>query len=126
MDVRAQQVTDRVAHFRAALLTGRGPGASVSEISEHTRDRPALQLVPAGVGRVGWESGGQRQDAQQPVPTAPCPQAGPRPDQFHLDLRSALVGAVATAIGSSLASHFLRRAHHARRPVLSDSPRKAR
>jgi hypothetical protein len=125
MDVRAQQVTDRLAHLRAALLTGRGPGASVSEISEHTRDRPALQLVPAGVGRVGWESGGQRQDTQHPVPTAPCPQAGPRPDRFHLDLRSALVGAVATAIASSLASHFLRRSHHARGPVLSDSARRA-
>jgi len=42
-------VQHELAHLRAALLGGRGPGASASEINRHTKDRLWLGKLPTPV-----------------------------------------------------------------------------
>jgi aldose 1-epimerase len=42
----------RVAELRAALLAGRGPGASAQEVARHTRDNPWLTAAPAPAERA--------------------------------------------------------------------------
>lgn len=44
---------ERVAELRAALLEGRGPGASDQEVARHTRDNPWLSAKPAPMEHAG-------------------------------------------------------------------------
>ncbi len=57
----------RVAQLRAALLTGRGPGAPDQEITEHTRDRALLGAMPAPIERALVARQGGRWRAGEPI-----------------------------------------------------------
>lgn len=57
----------RLAQLRAALLTGRGPGAPAQEIAEHTRDRALLGTVPAPVERALVTRQGRQARAGEPI-----------------------------------------------------------
>lgn len=62
-----EDASARVAQLRAALLTGRGPGAPDREIAEHTRDRALLGVVPAQIERALVARQGGRWRAGQPI-----------------------------------------------------------
>ena len=112
MDLCAHHVGDRLAHLRDALLRGHGPEASSAEVDQETRDRPALQLVPASIGRVGWGSSGRRDPTLSLVATTATPEGRHR-RRFELDLRSAFVGAATAAIVSAVTSRVFQRTQHA-------------
>lgn len=112
MDVHAPHVTDRLTHLRATLLMGRGTGAPPSEVADHTRHRPELQLVPASVGRLGWGSAAATGSGPHlALVETPRPSRGGR---VELDTRSALVGALATAVAWSVGARALRAGRTAR------------
>ncbi|MGI8882323.1 MAG: hypothetical protein ACR2KJ_17780 [Jatrophihabitans sp.] len=89
--------SDRIAQLRAALLTGRGPGASEQEIAEHTRNRPLLGAVPAPVERalVARQAGHLRAGG-------PITSNEERSDARHGRRRAALVGAAAALLARSI------------------------
>jgi len=62
-----EDASARVARLRAALLTGRGPGASDQEIAEHARDRALLGAVPAPIERALVARQGGRWRAGEPI-----------------------------------------------------------
>lgn len=51
-DSREDSPVTRLVELRATLLSGRGPGASTEEVTEHTRNRAWLGAVPAPVERA--------------------------------------------------------------------------
>ncbi len=97
------EASARLAYLRAALLTGRGPGASAQEIAEHTRDRALLGAVPAPVERALAARQNRRMRAGEPVTTRRA-QVGVRRGQ----LRAALVGAAAALFTRWLAHRLIR------------------
>ncbi|QGH68757.1 hypothetical protein [Pseudactinotalea sp. HY158] len=66
VDPTAPAIETELAHLRAALLSGRGPGASPAEIAAHTRDRPWLPGVPTerALGRVACRAARARAGAR--------------------------------------------------------------
>lgn len=93
----------RIAQLRATLLTGRGPGASEQEISEHTRNRPALGAVPAPVERALVARQAGHPGAGEPITTHRArSQAGRR------RRRAALVGAAAALLARSIGMRLIR------------------
>lgn len=93
----------RVAQLRAALLTGRGPGASDQEIAEHTRDRPLLGAVPAPVERALAARQAARLRAGEPVTGASARAAIRRGRR-----RAALSGAAAALLTRWLVHRLIR------------------
>ena len=95
--------SDRIARLRAALLTGRGPGASEQEIVDHTRDRPLLGAVPAPLERalVARQAGHLR--AGEPITSHRA-----RDRARHSHRGAALVGAAAALLARSIGVRLLR------------------
>jgi hypothetical protein len=115
-----QQVSDfdgpsaRLARLRADLLHGRGPGASVQEVAEHTRDRPFLGAVPPPVERSLVARQSDRLRAGEPIRSVPVrPTTSGR--QLGRQLGAALVGAATALLAGSLVVRFLRSHHPPRR-----------
>lgn len=93
----------RVAHLRAALLTGRGPGASAREIAEHTRERPLLGAVPAPVERALAARQANRLRAGAPIAGRTARRAAQRSRR-----RATLAGAATALLARSLVARHLR------------------
>jgi hypothetical protein len=102
-DAEGDTASARVAQLRAALLTGRGPGASPREIAEHTRDRPLLGAVPAPVERALVARQGARLRAGDPV-TDRSARAGVRRGRR----RAALAGAATALLARWLVHRLIR------------------
>ena len=62
-----EDASARVPQLRAALLTGRGPGAPAQEIAQHTRDRSLLGAVPAPIERALVTRQGDHWRAGEPI-----------------------------------------------------------
>ncbi len=100
MRVVERVARDRVAHLRAELLTGRGPGAPAEEIAVHTRDRLLLCAVPATPGyERPEEAAGLELPQQAGDPLVRATVASRRRGQ----LRAALVGAASALLAQSIA-----------------------
>jgi hypothetical protein len=93
----------RVARLRAALLTGRGPGASTQEIAEHTRDRPLLGAVPAPAERALVARQAARLRAGEPITKGSARAAIRRGRR-----RAALAGAAAALFTRWLVRRMIR------------------
>lgn len=93
----------RIAQLRAALLTGRGPGATAQEIARHTRDRALLGAVPAPVERALVTRQGHRSRAGEPI-TKRSARTGIR----HARRRAALAGAAAALLTRWLVHRLIR------------------
>ena len=112
MMVVEHSASERVERLRAALLPGRGPGASSAEVKEHTRDRPLLRGVPATGGPEG-------RNVSSPPPsfartTNPSAIAALTP-QHCSPVGAAVIGALTALIVQPVASRLtrsLRRAGH--------------
>ncbi len=102
-----QNASARVEQLRAALLTGRGPGASEKEIAEHTRDRPLLGAVPPPVERALTSRQADYLRAGEPVTSRFA-----RRQARQGKRRAALAGAAAAMLTRSAVAWFVR----ARRP----------
>ena len=99
----------RVAALRAAVLAGRGPGASEQEIADHTRDRPWLGAVPAPLERALVARQADRVRAVEPIASHRA-----RSQARYVTCRAALVGAAAALLIRSIGSRLVR-ARHPRR-----------
>lgn len=102
-DAERDTASARVAQLRAALLTGRGPGASAREIAGHTRDRPLLGAVPAPVERALVARQGARLRAGDPV-TGRSARASVRRGRR----RAALAGAATALLARWLVHRLIR------------------
>lgn len=94
----------RLHTLRATLLGGRGPGASTTEVTEHTRDRPLLGAVPASVERALAARQSEYIRAGTPVVNPRVRQAGER----H-SWRLIMLGAVLALAVRGAAVRFARR-----------------
>ncbi|MDQ2813121.1 MAG: hypothetical protein M3Z75_14915 [Actinomycetota bacterium] len=93
----------RVARMRAALLGGRGPGASAQEIAEHTRDRTLLGAVPAPTERALVARQAGRLRAGEPIT-----KRSARISIRHDRRRAALSGAAAALLTRWLVHRLIR------------------
>lgn len=93
----------RVARLHAAVLTGRGPGASDQEIAEHTRDGPLLGAVPAPIERALVARQAAHLRAGEPIACAAARRA-----ERRVRLRAGLAGAVTALLIRRLAARFVR------------------
>jgi len=101
-----EDASARVAQLRAALLTGRGPGAPDHEIAEHTRDRALLGAVPAPIERALVARQGGRWRAGQPI-TERNARIGSRRGRCQ----AALAGAAAALLIRWLVHRLIRSRH---------------
>jgi hypothetical protein len=98
-----QDPSDRIAQLRAALLTGRGPGASAQEILETTRYRPMVAAVPAPLGRALVAQQDGHLPAGKPITAA---RAGSQVRQSRRG--AALTGAATALLVRSIAMRLFR------------------
>src|SRR5690242_80840 len=95
--------SDRIERLRAALLTGRGPGASAAEVREHTRDRPLLREVPPA---------GAPERREAPSPPLPVRTGRPSPigalTQPCSPAGAAVIGALTALVAQPVASRLAR------------------
>lgn len=125
VDVRGPDPRDRIVRLRAALLSGRGAGASEHEVLEHTRNRsllgaasPALERAQvarqSGDLRAGGPSDGQRADV-----------GAKNPEARWLSGRALLAGAAAGLLARSVATRLLRRGRNLSDDLITADARRA-
>lgn len=98
---------DEVAHLRASLLKGRGPGASEREIAANTRDRPSCDVIAISRTR---DSGPLALNPTCTGAAVGSPDAAPRPRPSDRLGRqgAAVLGAAAALLVQSIGIRLVR------------------